>query len=91
MSGTFSCIWIGLPLVALTGVVHVIIADIKVEDAAYFSVSTIAYLKHEIELQMSSFTSLKHDIDSKIMILEGKINVGFLLFVFLMFQPITFV
>lgn len=37
MSGTFSCNVIGLPLVALIEVVHVIIADIKVEDTAYFS------------------------------------------------------
>lgn len=91
MSGTFSCNGISLPLVALIGVFLVIVTDIKVEKTAYFSVSSIAHSKHEIELQISSFTSLKHDVDLKIMILEGKINVGFLLFVFLMFQPITFV
>lgn len=57
----------------------------------FLTVSTITHSKHEIELQISSFTSLKHDVDFKIMVLEGKINVWFLLFVFLMLQPITFV
>lgn len=80
-------------LVVLGGVLIVIVTDIKVDFrlVIFLSVSTTAHSKHEIELQISPFTSLKHDVDLKIMILERKINVGFLLFVFLMFHPMKFV
>lgn len=57
----------------------------------FLSVSIIAHSKHETELEISRFTSLKHNVDLKIMILERKVNVGFLLFVFVMFHPTEFV
>lgn len=57
----------------------------------FLSVSIIAHSKQETELEISRFASLKHNVDLKIMILERKVNVGFLLFVFVMFHPTEFV
>lgn len=61
------------------------------EDCLLFFLSNIAHSKNEIGFQIQSFTSLKHNVHLKIMILEGKINVGVPLFVFLIFQPVMFV
>lgn len=78
-----------MPLVALRGVFAVIVTHIKVDFKLVNFLS--AHSKHEKELQISPFTSLKEDVDLKIMILERKINVEFLLFVFLMIHSTKFV